>query len=233
MSEMLHWAYVTRNPAAADHTRQYLLAYRYPALSEDALLSTICPVGIRVQGDSLPQSAVQFVVLGGGAALESQFREYVFAIEKVIDYIYHCVHYQTDRTDLGDSLYVSRRVFTKITAKNRAEPSALAEGDDPHGDAAKFGDEWRVVNKARVGKYVTDSDGTAGVAKVPWDPVLISAGDFVDVCVGFEIASLKNKPGVWSRRHKVHLSIQHILLLQAAADTEVRCFSRQHLVSSY
>ncbi|KAJ7088626.1 hypothetical protein C8R44DRAFT_892691 [Mycena epipterygia] len=74
---------------------------------------------------------------------------------------------------------------------------------------------WRVVDKAQVGMYITDTVNVSGATKVPCDPLLITEGDFVNVCIGFDIVTRQTKGTVF---HQVHLTNEHILLLVAAAE---------------
>jgi hypothetical protein len=76
-----------------------------------------------------------------------------------------------------------------------------------------------VLKKLSVGVYVEDEDGNF---KAPCDALVFAEGDFVDVCVGFDIVSKKGRDGAMVVQ--VHLNIEHVLLLVAGPDIELVCF---------
>lgn len=64
--------------------------------------------------------------------------------------------------------------------------------------------------------YVPDDvDPTDGEA-IPCDPLIICQGDFVDVCVGFDIVTKYGHNG--ELNVQVHLNIQHVLLLESGVN---------------
>ncbi|KAJ7086500.1 hypothetical protein C8R44DRAFT_893565 [Mycena epipterygia] len=229
---LLTWAYVGRHPAPADSTRSLMLLYKEPHVYKNAPEGLLCPVGIRVQGyvdkcnlnalgnwtdESAPQTALQSILLSGSGTHQGIFGEYKAAVDEVVSFIYRTLNARAPESyrSQSDQLYATRRVFTKITAKNRDAPSALTPGDDPMGLCQNIRDHWRVLDKAQVGMFVGDAEDELGGSKVPCEPLLITEGDFVDVCIGFDIVTRRQKG---SLVHQVHLTIEHILLLVAAAE---------------
>lgn len=94
---------------------------------------------------------------------------------------------------------------------NRAtRTSVLQDGDDPLGKCAAIGNEWRVTKKLSCGRLTSYADG--GPVFEPYNCRAFMPGDFVDVCVGFDIVSLnthrRNEP-----RFKIRPNLQHILHL--------------------
>lgn len=72
--------------------------------------------------------------------------------------------------------------------------------------------KWRVTKKLQCGQLISDA---MGETKIDYcNPAQLQVGDFVDVCVGFDIVTRK-RPG-HDRTIQLHLTIQHILLLKAA-----------------
>jgi hypothetical protein len=112
-----------------------------------------------------------------------------------------------------------------VNASNRKQPSALEAGDDPLGLCKELDNDWQVLKKLSVGMYVEDEDGNF---KAPCDALVFAEGDFVDVCVGFDIVSKKGRDG--SMVIQVHLNIEHVLLLVAGPDVEL---VRPHCIQSY
>jgi hypothetical protein len=84
-------------------------------------------------------------------------------------------------------------------------------GDDPTDSCAAIESEWRVLKKLSIGMYIPDEVDPADGVAIPCDPLVISQGDFVDVCVGFDIVSKYAYNG--ELNVQVHLNIQHVLLL--------------------
>ncbi|KAJ7602624.1 hypothetical protein DFH06DRAFT_1351222 [Mycena polygramma] len=233
VAAMRDWAYVRNNPNEADHTRALLLLYKRPHVFPNAPAGVLYPVGVRVQGiierlnlktvgswvnGSAPQSALQHVVLGGGAEHSHIFRQYKAAVNNIVAYIYRSLDQKQPppRQD-SDSLFVGRRVFTKVTSKNRKTPSALEEGDDPMNYCKAIDDEWRIISKVKASMYLDDEYDPQDGAKVPCDAMSLAEGDFVDVVIGFDIV---RKRGGHGREGgiTVHLTIQHILLLKSSMD---------------
>ncbi|KAJ7126128.1 hypothetical protein C8R44DRAFT_734033 [Mycena epipterygia] len=210
----LGWAYMGRNPTPQDTTQPLLLLYKNPHVYPGAPANSLYPVGVRVQGfvekcnlrplgnwngEGPPQGALQFIALSGGPLFGEQFQG--------------CLGQPNLERDRGDTMFIARRVFTKLTTINRAVPSVISAGDDPMNWARRVQNGWRVISKVNVGMFVLDEiDPTEGDT-VPCEPMSISEGDFVDVCVGFDIVT-RYMRGVPS--HQVHLTLQHILLLKAA-----------------
>ncbi|KAF8193079.1 hypothetical protein K438DRAFT_1969563 [Mycena galopus ATCC 62051] len=224
---LLGWAYVDTNPSATDRSRTLRLLYKSPPI-RNFPGNTIFPVGVRVQGfvkncnlramgnykrGGQAQSAVQMIVLGGGDH-GLAFAPYKHGVAGVIAHIHHCLNVPPPQIhpEQNDTMFIARRVFTLVTSKNCHMPSALSPGDDPTHDAAAIHDNWRVLKKLSVGMYVPDEQNLSESEFVPLDASEIRAGDFVDVCVGFDIVcrTIKGK-----RTVKVHLTIEHVLLLLA------------------
>lgn len=82
---------------------------------------------------------------------------------------------------------------------------------------------WRVTNKMQCGQVITDGMGESRMEYC--NPAQLQVGDFVDVCVSFDIVTRK-RPGQ-ARSIQVHLTIQHVILLKSADDVlEVSSFTR-------
>ncbi|KAJ7142804.1 hypothetical protein C8R44DRAFT_866095 [Mycena epipterygia] len=219
-------------PAPSDSTRTLLLLYKQPHVYKNAPQGLLCPVGVRVQGfidkcnlkplgnwtkDSLPQTALQSITLSGGLGHQPLFDDYKAAVDEVVAFIYRALNSApvNNGRPTSDSLYATRRVFTKITGRNRDAPSVLSAGDDPMLLCDAIRNTWRVTEKARVGMYVENVGEVGGGSRVPCEPLLLAEGDFVDVCVGFDIVTRYNRSGA---QHQVHLTIEHVLLLTPAAE---------------
>ncbi|KAJ7887530.1 hypothetical protein B0H14DRAFT_2562712 [Mycena olivaceomarginata] len=232
---LLSWAYVGTNHSAADRSRTLRLLYKNPPPHKNRPPHVIYPVGVRVQGfvDSCnlrplgnwkrgvpPSSALQCIVLGGGVALDHQFSQYKRAISEITAYIYRCLNVPRPPSDVQErsTLFAARRVFTKINARNCHLPSALGDGDDPLGDVASVAGNWKVLDKINVGMFVPDDVDPGDGDFVAMDAFHLRPGDFVDVCLGFDIVSRGPRGG---RTVQVHLTIDHILLLSAAEQTTI------------
>ncbi|KAJ7021405.1 hypothetical protein C8F04DRAFT_1273762 [Mycena alexandri] len=234
---LLDWAYVAKNPSARDHTRELLLLYKQPRILPNSPRGILCPGGVRVQGfvercnlkplgswesGKSPQAAIQHIVLSGGTDNAHVFREYKSSVNEVIKYIMRtlgvAVPANFGRDDL-DSMFIARRVFTKVNSVNRRLPSALEPGDDPMDLCRAIESEWRVLKKVKTGMYMPGAMDPDDSINVPCAPMMISEGDFVDVCVSFDIVARRAKHNELTV--KVHLNIEHILLLVEGADIGV------------
>ncbi|KAJ6518267.1 hypothetical protein C8R47DRAFT_1205334 [Mycena vitilis] len=229
---LLDWAYIGRNRASRDHTRAMHLLYKHPRILPNSPPGVVCPVGIRIQGfverldlrtlgswdsDKVPQGALQYIVLSGGKNHAALFRQYKAAVGDVIKYIHRSlgVPPRVSTREDPDTMFVGRRVFTKVHPANRNVPSVLEQGDDPMEMASAIDSEWRVLKKLSIGMYMDDEDGGY---TVPCDAVGVREGDFVDVCIGFDIVNKRNARGGLDAT--VHLQIQHVLLLVSGVDSE-------------
>ncbi|KAJ7070429.1 hypothetical protein B0H15DRAFT_957685 [Mycena belliarum] len=231
------WAYVARNPNERDMTRGLLPLYKNPPIFKNAPLDALYPVGIRVQGfiercnlktlgtwasGKTAASALQFIVLTGGKDNGSVFAHYKTAVRAVVEYIFKCLDLPPVADEQEpDTMFITRRVFTKVTGLNRLTPSALERGDDPLGVCHAVDREWRVMNKASIGMYIPDDVEACDGAIVPCDGMSLSEGDFVDVCVGFDIVHRRNRNG--QEAVQVHLKMEHVLLLahaESVADSD-------------
>ncbi|KAJ7431458.1 hypothetical protein B0H11DRAFT_2261897 [Mycena galericulata] len=229
------WSYVGRKGGEHDMTRGFLLLYKDPPVLPNSPKSILYPVGVRVQGfiercnfkplgnwdtQRQPQTAIQFIVLSGGAHYGPVFSQYKSAVDEVIGFIHKCLSSRAPaRREEEESMFIGRRVFTKITSRNRKAPSALEPGDDPMEFAKTVEPNWRVTSKPNVGMFLPDDFDPMDSATVPCDPVTLREGDFVDVCVGFDIVSRRERADR-PVTHQVHLSIEHVLLLASAQDAE-------------
>ncbi|KAJ7088876.1 hypothetical protein B0H15DRAFT_800820 [Mycena belliarum] len=241
------WAYVDRNPNERDASRGLLLLYKNPPILKNAPVDALFPVGIRVQGfvercnlkplgtwasGRSAASAIQFIVLTGGQDHGSVFGQYKTAVSSVVDYIYKCLNVTPPANEQDhDTMFIARRVFTKVTRSNRRVPSALERGDDPLGLCKSIDKEWRVLNKPSIGMYIPDDYDVSDGAIVPCDGMGLTEGDFVDVCVGFDIVHRRGRMGEESVQ--VHLKIEHVLLLASAqlaaiADDEAQTVAVQN-----
>ncbi|KAK7027679.1 hypothetical protein R3P38DRAFT_2776739 [Favolaschia claudopus] len=227
----LHSAYVGRNRSTTDHTRSWYLLYRSPPVYPNSPSSLVCPVGIRVQGfveycnlkalgdypNKRPEATLQHMVLSGGKDHAATFRQYKQGVEGVVDYVYRMLDVDTppSRTD-NDTLFIGRRVFSKVTPGNRRKPSVLEAGDDPRDLCKAIDRDWRVLSKLSVGQLVEDEVDPSVQFRAPCEPRTVTQGDFVDVCIGFDIVEKRGKNRETSVQ--VHLRMEHVLLLAAAAD---------------
>ncbi|KAJ7155912.1 hypothetical protein C8R43DRAFT_949466 [Mycena crocata] len=230
------FAFICKNPRQRDHTRGILLTYRHPHMYANTPKGIICPVGIRVQGfiercnlkpigswspDKTPQSAFQHIVLSGGKEHGNIFFHYKTAVNDVVKFIHRelDVPPPTHRgEDDPEKMFVRRRVFTKVDVSNRRKASALEPGDDPMEYCKAIDREWRVMSKVAVGMYVPDEIEESEGDKVPCDPMVVSEGDFVDVCVGFDIVTRRSKDN--KLVVQVHLNIEHVLVLVPAVEAD-------------
>ncbi|KAJ7720616.1 hypothetical protein B0H16DRAFT_1738727 [Mycena metata] len=231
------WAFIARNKAERDHTRGLLLLYRNPPplpIAPGASRGVICPVGIRVQGfiersnlgplgnwasGKPAQGATQFIVLSGGLHHADVFRQYKRTVQEVVKFIHRTLDSPVPEPasrDEQDMLFIGRRVFAKVNSGNRRRPTALVAGDDPRGLCQEIDHEWRVLNKLKIGSYIPNDDDPGSGHSVPSDALNIHDGDFVDVCVGFDIVSKPAHNG--GHNVKVHLNMEHVLLLVSALD---------------
>ncbi|KAJ7774872.1 hypothetical protein B0H16DRAFT_1713320 [Mycena metata] len=233
---LLDWAYVAKNPSARDHTRNLLLLYKQPRILPNSPKGILCPVGVRIQGfvercnlkplgswerGKGPQGAIQHIVLSGGKHNADVFREYKATVNEIVKFIARTlgvpVPARVERDD-DDALFMARRVFTKVNGVNRGLPSALEPGDDPLDLCSSVHSEWRVLRKLKTGMYMASDMDPDGSYNAPCDAMVITEGDFVDVCVSFDIVTRRgprNELGI-----QVHLNIEHILLLVSGADTQ-------------
>jgi hypothetical protein len=86
------------------------------------------------------------------------------------------------------------------------------------GDATSVEGQWKVLDKINIGMFVPDNIDPTDGDFVSMDPFHLRPGNFVDVCVGFDIVS-RGPRG--AKTVQVHLTIDHILLLAAAEKTAV------------
>ncbi|KAJ7084461.1 hypothetical protein B0H15DRAFT_802523 [Mycena belliarum] len=226
------WAYVGRNPAERDATRGLLLLYKSPPSLRNAPHDALFPVGIRVQGfiercnmktlgtwasGRTPASALHFIVLSGGKEYADVFAQYKAAVRATVEYIFRCLDVQPSVDDEDpDTMFITRRVFTKVTGSNRMKPSALERGDDPLGVCQAVERDWRILSKPSVGMYVADDVDPSESVIAPCDGMALTAGDFVDVCVGFDIMHKRTRTGEVSVQ--VHLKLEHVMLLAPAEE---------------
>ncbi|KAJ7286219.1 hypothetical protein C8J57DRAFT_1496888 [Mycena rebaudengoi] len=239
LSGMLEWAYVARSGGSPDLTREHMLLYRQPP---HAGPNVLCPVGVRVQG------FVSRASLGPLGNWDGQRDGAVSAVQVLVLTCHgHTVPWGATMASLGairdlvetsltgrgysrpimrrpprplaeQDIYMTRRVFEKITPRNRSlRVSALDDGDDPFGRTAAIQDDWMVTKKLSSGKLVQEDEG--GSYFVPHDPRAIGEGDFVDVCVGFDIVA-RRAPRRGEVEFHVKQTLQHVILLRSAADME-------------
>ncbi|KAF8177141.1 hypothetical protein K438DRAFT_1978788 [Mycena galopus ATCC 62051] len=207
---LFDWAYVGSNPSASDRSRAARLLYKEPPLLKNVPSNLIFPVGVRVQGfvnscnlrklgnykkGMPPQAALQAIVLSGGAH-EHVFAQYRAAVFEVVNYIRWCLGLKAFEGGDADrkTMFIARRVFSKINAKNCHQQSVLEAGDDPLNDAAAVSDSWRVIKKANIGMYVQDEHDPDASVFAAMDAFNVRPGDFVDVCVGFDIVTRAERP---------------------------------------
>ncbi|KAK7026976.1 hypothetical protein R3P38DRAFT_2527275 [Favolaschia claudopus] len=183
------------------------------------------------------KSARQDITLRCGDATEDDglWESTMRAVDNVKDYIY-CVLGAPSKGRAGVShldrtVFAQRRVFTKVCVSsacrpllrstqvrstNRNLPSALREGDDPHGICEAVAKDWKVTSRLSIGRLapsMVDDNRT-----VVCDHTAVKTGDFVDIGVSVEIVTFgrfDEKPRV-----DVHFCLEHVLLLRSA-DVEV------------
>ncbi|KAJ7910977.1 hypothetical protein B0H13DRAFT_2328743 [Mycena leptocephala] len=199
------WAYVARNPVQHDSTRAVILFYKHPHVYPNAPANTVYPVGICVQGfiervnlralgnwspSRKSQTALQQIVLNSGRDYGDVLSKYKVAVGEVINSIYRCLDYHPqDSSTESHSMTIWRRVFTKVASWNRNRRSILEPGDDSLDHMRSLNDEWKVLSKVSIGMYVPDDVDPADGYKAPCDTMSLNEGDFVDVCVGFDIVT--------------------------------------------
>ncbi|KAF8217217.1 hypothetical protein K438DRAFT_1748313 [Mycena galopus ATCC 62051] len=226
------WAFVGPNPTVTDNTRTLQLLYKSPPLLPHAPVGTMFQVGVRVQGfvqscnlnplgnwsrDMAPPAATQFLLLSGGSTHGHVFSQYKTAVSEVVGYIYRSLHVNKPPETERDSRTMKHRVdASQITGRNRHQPSVLDTCDDPWGDTASVQDDWRVTTSPNVGMYIRNDSAEEPGDLVALDAHHIGEGDFVDVCVGFDIVHRPGKGRNSVPEVRVHLTIEHILLLCAA-----------------
>lgn len=86
----------------------------------------------------------------------------------------------------------------------------LQPEDDPQGWCPAVNNEWLITSRLQVGK-----PNSLGVL-VQCSPLLLTEGDFVDVAIEIDIAS--NGTPSRNGQVRVHLSMQHVILLAKAVD---------------
>ncbi|KAJ7876845.1 hypothetical protein B0H13DRAFT_1893490 [Mycena leptocephala] len=215
------WAYVTRNPVQHDSTCAVILFYKHPHVYPNALANTVYPVGIHVQGfiervnlralgNWLPgrksQTALQQIVLNSGRDYGDVLSKYKVAVGEVINSIYRCLDYHPqDSSTESHSMTIWRRIFTKVASWNHNRRSVLEPGDDSLDHMHSLNDEWKVLSKVSIGIYVPDDVDPADGYKAPRDTMSLNEGDFVDVCIGFDIVTHRDRQG--KTIHQVPLTI--------------------------
>ncbi|KAJ7207797.1 hypothetical protein C8J57DRAFT_1257999 [Mycena rebaudengoi] len=235
LAGMLEWVYVRRSEHAPDYTREHLLVYREPPDESD---NTLCPVGVRVQGfvarailgplgnwDGTRDGAVgavQTLVLEGHGhdipwvATMTAVR----GIQDLVDLTLVGRGFSRPMPDRPPRPLEEQDLFAtrRITARNRgARVSVLQEGDDLFGRCATVEGAWMVTRKLSSGRLVYDEEGLTSFE--PYDARAISEGDFVDICIGFDIvAKLGTHRG--EMQYHVRRTLQHVLLLRTAAEIE-------------
>ncbi|KAJ7301338.1 hypothetical protein DFH08DRAFT_827674 [Mycena albidolilacea] len=165
---LLSWAYVGTNHSATDRSRTLRLMYKNPPLYKNNPPHVIYPVGVRVQGfvdtcnlrplgnwkRSPPSSALQCIVLSGGAGLDHQFSQYKAAISEIITYIYRClnVHRPTSEVQERSTIFAARRVFTK----------RLVPGTTRQTTPRSVETNWKVLDKVNVGFDIVSRGSRGG-----------------------------------------------------------------------
>jgi len=223
------WAYVSIDTSVSDWTRVYHLLYKQPSGDNEA--NVVYPVTLRIQGflqnfdlsvlgswdgeSTNAVKAVQFLSLTSGGLNEPWI-----PTQLAIHNIRQLIRQTLSRTqsspsevlaDPDASIYMTRRVFTKVRGSVDNTPSVLDPTDDPHNWGWRVASDWRVTEKLQIGRLLDDG------RIVSSSHLALSKGDFVDV--GFEFAiSNRGRRGV-----AVHLCMTHVLqLLPSYAVAEVR-----------
>ncbi|KAK7030808.1 hypothetical protein R3P38DRAFT_2775081 [Favolaschia claudopus] len=146
-----------------DTTRTLLLQYVHPPVYRN-IPASVFPVGVRIQGfvdsvnlrplgnwsrGSTPSTALQHITLSGAGRYDAEFAQYVSAVSNIIKFIYRSLNspLPEEHSFPKHSLFFARRVFTKITAKNRDKVSKLKPEDDPMMETRSIGENWRVTEK--------------------------------------------------------------------------------------
>ncbi|KAJ7118466.1 hypothetical protein C8R43DRAFT_1137398 [Mycena crocata] len=240
MANMFDWAYVAKNQRTLDASREQMLLYKNPPR---VATNTLFPVAIRLQGfiarcnlgplgnwNGEPLHAVsstQSVVLECQGMLEP-WDATLATLQAIEDLVQNSLHSFgntetfTDRSARSgeQELYCSRRVFEKarITPHNRSfRLSVLEEGDDPLGKCDAIDRDWRVTRKLPSGRLTKDQDD--GDCFEAYNARAFQAGDFVDVCIGFDIVSMRQHRRS-DPRFKIRPTIQHIILLRKVSEQD-------------
>ncbi|KAJ7209370.1 hypothetical protein C8J57DRAFT_1540385 [Mycena rebaudengoi] len=215
LADMLDWAYVHRVRNAADYTREHLLLYKKPPATSD---NALFPVGIRVQGFVLKAalaplgtwdgkrntavSAIQTLALGCGGH-EEPWRATIAALTSIQQLVHTALvggGYDDSNYNRGHREIVDREADIVL-------PDNIQESRDTP-------DEWMVTKKLSSGRLVCSVDNDYFE---PYDSRAIAEGDFVDVCIGFDIVAKRNfKRG--EPTYQLRFTIQHIILLKKAED---------------
>ncbi|KAJ6623308.1 hypothetical protein B0H10DRAFT_2213700 [Mycena sp. CBHHK59/15] len=229
LTAILDWAYVHRSDQVADYTREHVLLYKNPP---HAALNTVFPVGVRVQGfimrstlgmlgnwEGTPGTAVsaaQSVALGCGGYREP-WHATMLAFRAIEDLVQTSLssggfsrpgHRASTRDVVDQELYLTRRVFEKITTRNRGVRLSGYKTGTIHLVTAL----QSATNGELLEKFRQDD----------------CPGDFVDVCIRFDIvAKREGKRGEMT--YHVRYTIQHILLLKSAADLEAELGAPEEL----
>jgi hypothetical protein len=74
-----------------------------------------------------------------------------------------------------------------------------------------------VTNKLSSGRLLGGADAPSDFEA--FDARAFTEGDFVDVCVGFDIVSRRG-PRRGETQYNVRMTLQHVLLLKSASDIE-------------
>ncbi|KAJ6601245.1 hypothetical protein DFH09DRAFT_1127252 [Mycena vulgaris] len=233
---MYDWAFVSKNTASRESSREQVLLYKSPP--RVAVNTTLFPVAVRVQGfisrcnlrplgnwngdASTAISATQSVVIecrGNFVPWEATLS----ALRNIEDLVqeslkaYGLTELFLDRSGRAgqfQDLYCARRVFQKVTPQTAAALSALEEGDDPLNQCSAIAREWRVMKKLSSGRLLKDIEGNDYFEA--YNARAFTPGDFVDLCIGFEIVSLRPSRRSSDARFKFRPVIQHIVLLRSA-----------------
>ncbi|KAJ6554924.1 hypothetical protein DFH09DRAFT_1165915 [Mycena vulgaris] len=194
---MYDWTFISKNTASREPRREQVLLYKSPPR---VAVNTLFPVA---NGDaSTSISATQSVVLecrgnfGPWEATLSAMRN----IEDLVQFQWSLQGYgpteffldRSGRAGQFQDLYCARCVFQKVTPQTAA----------------------RVMKKRSSGRLLKDVEGSDYFEA--YNARAFTPGDFVDLCIGFEIVSLRPSRRSSDVRFKLRPVIQHIVLLRNA-----------------
>ncbi|KAJ6472279.1 hypothetical protein DFH09DRAFT_1219694 [Mycena vulgaris] len=216
-------AFISKNTASREPSREQVLLYKSPPR---IVVNTLFPVAVRVQGfiardASTAISATQSMILecrGNFVPWEATLS----AMRNIEDLVqgslqgYGLTELFLDRSGRAgqfQDLYCARRVFQKVMPQTAAVLSALEEGDDPLNQFIAIDREWCVMKKLSSGRLLKDSEGSDYFEA--YNARAFTPGDFVDLCISFEIVSLRPSRRSSDARFTLRPVIQHIGLRSA------------------
>jgi len=227
MDSIYDWSSVVRIPdAPPDDIRKHLLVYNE---DDDEQQSSNTQVLIRVQGflknfnlgalgtwrgaERDAPKAVQFVELeSSGFDIPFDAQDgFLAAIKSMIRSALSAGGSSDDDVAVGGgTIHLERRVFQRVRASDRGKVSSvLRPADDLLGRAAKIGTRWTVSHRVKTG--IQRGDGRILLC----NPMVFKKGDFVDIAVYADIATLRDGHRT---RTVVHFAMQEVVRLRSVEE---------------